>query len=52
MITYAAPEYAEPGLYPNAGRYVFIPMETDAGGTLHTVPFSFSLAVTVERGEQ
>jgi hypothetical protein len=34
MITYAAPEYAEPGLYPNAGRYIFIPMETGAGGVL------------------
>jgi hypothetical protein len=34
MITYAAPENALPGLYPNAGRYIFIPFETGAGGIL------------------
>lgn len=34
MITYASPEYAEPGIWPDAGRYIFIPFETGAGGVL------------------
>jgi Bacterial protein of unknown function (DUF839) len=34
MITYAAPEGALPGLYPNAERFIFIPFETGAGGLL------------------
>jgi secreted PhoX family phosphatase len=32
MVAYAAPEGALPGSYPNAERYLFIPMETSEGG--------------------
>lgn len=32
MMTYAAPEYAEPGIWPDAGRYIFIPFESRTGG--------------------
>ena len=34
MVTYAAPENTVPGLYPNAGNFIFIPFETGAGGIL------------------
>jgi Bacterial protein of unknown function (DUF839) len=34
MMTYASPEYAEPGIFPDAGRYIFIPMESGSGGVL------------------
>lgn len=32
MITFAAPEGATVGAYPNAGQYIFIPPEVGAGG--------------------
>ena len=34
MLTYAAPENTVPGLYPNAGNFIFIPMESRGGGLL------------------
>jgi hypothetical protein len=34
MMTYAAPEYAEPGIFPDAGRYIFLPFESGIGGVL------------------
>lgn len=49
MITYAAPEYAEPGIYPNAGRYVFIPFETGAGGILR-YDVAYGTFLTFARG--
>ena len=43
MVTYAAPENTVPGLYPDAGKFIFIPMETATGGVLryNTVDGSF-----------
>jgi hypothetical protein len=34
MVTYAAPENTIPGLYPDAGKFIFIPFESSAGGLL------------------
>jgi Bacterial protein of unknown function (DUF839) len=34
MITYASTEPSVPGQYPNADRFIFIPMETSAGGLI------------------
>ena len=34
MVAFAAPENTVPGLFPDGGRYVFIPFETGAGGIL------------------
>jgi hypothetical protein len=34
MVAYAAPEKTIPNLYPDAGKYIFIPFETSAGGLI------------------
>ena len=34
MVTYAAPENTVPNLYPDAGKYIFVPFESGEGGLL------------------
>ena len=34
MVTYAAPENSKPGQYPDAEKFIFIPMESGEGGLL------------------
>ena len=34
MTTYAAPEETTPGLFPDAGKFIFIPFDSPAGGLL------------------
>ena len=34
MVTYAAPENSKPGQYPDAEKFIFIPMESAEGGLL------------------
>ena len=50
MVTYAAPENTIPGLYPDAGKFIFIPIESRTGGGLLRYNTEDGTAVILAQG--